>query len=519
MRTFGQKQQQPQKPVYSSLARPHLATLGPDHLKHSILDLQRTIGNQAVLRLLQTPAEEPDVGVTAAASPRFGHDFSQIPLHPPVAGAIQTKLAINKPGEEYELEADRISAPVMQRPEPQLQRACACGGGYRECRTEQSGQKHERLQTKHAQSSDTEPMAAPPLVHKVLASPGQPLDSATRAFMEPRFRHDFSRVRVHTDPRAVESAGAVKALADTVGRDVVFGQGRDNPRSTEGRQLFAHEQTHVAQQARPDSAGIPLLQRAPEKEKKKPSPEGKKEEQQSKAAGKKVVPSYRDCAPAPAKFEQLEAIRSNIFGHTGLGAVSPLEADILFDNNICKTKVKTAPGFSLKDFIYAKEGDYPRGKETPPHPPCKGKQLDVYVHITPEVSERIRDGEIEHCNDIHRAFDLTFAKYLGVYKALEGGVLASDAQSCQQVVSKIALDVTGIEPSKLANTFLCLFNTSKSRDDEPNRWHTLAWGQPETAKYAKDCKSVTYTPDLKTVLPEIGNHSSEDVVKGCGLKG
>ena len=39
----------------------------------------------------------------------------------------------------------------------------------------------------------------PPIVHDVLRSPGQPLDSATRAFVEPRFGHDFSQVRVHTD--------------------------------------------------------------------------------------------------------------------------------------------------------------------------------------------------------------------------------------------------------------------------------------------------------------------------------
>ena len=45
MRTFAQKQNQPQKPVSSSLARPNLATLGPDHHEHPLLHLQRAIGN------------------------------------------------------------------------------------------------------------------------------------------------------------------------------------------------------------------------------------------------------------------------------------------------------------------------------------------------------------------------------------------------------------------------------------------------------------------------------------------
>src|SRR6266571_6871566 len=56
----------------------------------------------------------------------------------------------------------------------------------------------------------------PSIVQEVLSSSGQPLDSETRAFMEPRFGHDFSQVRVHTDEQAVESAQAVNALAYTV---------------------------------------------------------------------------------------------------------------------------------------------------------------------------------------------------------------------------------------------------------------------------------------------------------------
>jgi hypothetical protein len=88
----------------------------------------------------------------------------------------------------------------------------------------------------------------PPIVHEVLRSPGQPLDAGNRAFMEPRFGRDFSGVRVHTDPRAAESAQAVNALAYTVGRDVVFGAGQYAPTSHAGQRLLAHELTHVVQQ-------------------------------------------------------------------------------------------------------------------------------------------------------------------------------------------------------------------------------------------------------------------------------
>src|SRR5215208_2264204 len=103
-----------------------------------------------------------------------------------------------------------------------LQRKCACGGTLgptgecAECR-------RKRLQRQP--TNQAEPSQAPPIVHDVLRSPGQPFDPATRASMEPRFGHDFSKVRVHTDTRASESAQAVNALAYTVGRDVVFGAG------------------------------------------------------------------------------------------------------------------------------------------------------------------------------------------------------------------------------------------------------------------------------------------------------
>src|SRR5437016_368857 len=87
----------------------------------------------------------------------------------------------------------------------------------------------------------------PPIVQEVLSSSGRPLDADTRTFMEPRFGHDFSQVRVHMDERAVESAEAVNALAYTVGRDVVFGEGQYMPETSGGRRLLAHELTHVVQ--------------------------------------------------------------------------------------------------------------------------------------------------------------------------------------------------------------------------------------------------------------------------------
>jgi hypothetical protein len=86
----------------------------------------------------------------------------------------------------------------------------------------------------------------------VLALSGQPLDTETRSFMEPRFGRDFSHVRVHSDIRAAESARAVNALAYTIGSHVVFGPGQYAPQTVRGRRLLAHEMVHTLQQGNTD---------------------------------------------------------------------------------------------------------------------------------------------------------------------------------------------------------------------------------------------------------------------------
>ncbi len=131
-----------------------------------------------------------------------------------------------------------------------LQRKCACGQhtpGASSCGA--CARKDETLQRHTGRQSEAARTVAPPIVHEVLGSAGQPLEGATRAFMESRFAHDFSRVRVHTDEQAAQSAQAVNALAYTVGRDVVFGAGRYAPQTHEGRKLIAHELTHTVQQS------------------------------------------------------------------------------------------------------------------------------------------------------------------------------------------------------------------------------------------------------------------------------
>ncbi len=122
-----------------------------------------------------------------------------------------------------------------------LQR-CSNGVECEECRKK----REATLQRAAVNASPTNDV--PPIVHDVLRSPGQSLDRGTSTFMESRFGHDFSGVRVHSDGRAAESARSVNALAYTVGQNVVFGAGQYAPTTTAGKRLLAHELTHVVQQ-------------------------------------------------------------------------------------------------------------------------------------------------------------------------------------------------------------------------------------------------------------------------------
>jgi hypothetical protein len=113
------------------------------------------------------------------------------------------------------------------------------------------------------QPNDPWQVVTSPVVREVLSAAGRPLDSPVMTFFEPRFRRDFSRVRIHTDGLAAAATNAVNAKAFTIGNTIVFGAGQYSPASYVGRQLLAHELTHVVQQAsRPDSN---LVHRKPDK--------------------------------------------------------------------------------------------------------------------------------------------------------------------------------------------------------------------------------------------------------------
>ena len=194
-----------------------------------ILFLQRTIGNQAVGRLIKS-------------------------------GALQAKLRISQPHDIYEQEADRVAEQVMRMPEPRvsnetkvtnparnnsIQRKCP---GCKKGTKIEKEEEEEILQKKEASGATHK---IPPELESLISpvrGGGQPLSETDRAFFEPRFGHDFSQVRVHSGADAGQSARDLDAKAYTMGNDIVFGAGQFTPGTHEGQRLIGHELTHVVQQ-------------------------------------------------------------------------------------------------------------------------------------------------------------------------------------------------------------------------------------------------------------------------------
>jgi hypothetical protein len=206
---------------------------------------------RATESLFQPPSlsVEPTNDTPPPAESTAAYSFDTTSVVPGLAPrptlGIQTKLEVSEPGDPDEEEADRIADLVTRMAEgqqkPRVSRKESTGGGR---------------------------VAASPGVVDVTRSGGQPLDDATRAFMEPRFGFDFSQVRVHAGGAAADAASSVDARAYTLHEHIVFGEGRYRPQDSAGRHLLAHELAHVVQQREADPTGG-RVQRKDEEDPKK----------------------------------------------------------------------------------------------------------------------------------------------------------------------------------------------------------------------------------------------------------
>ncbi|HKV78349.1 MAG TPA: DUF4157 domain-containing protein [Candidatus Sulfotelmatobacter sp.] len=186
-------------------------------------NLQQAVGNQAMLRLLQS-------------------------------GSVHAKLDVSQPADPDEIEADRMAEQVVS---PTVHRKCSCEGSGEKCsvcrQEEAEKSKGIHRETNHASMNES--------VHDDFLQslgPGQPLDPHVRSDMESRLGHDFKNVRVHHDSKSTDLAGSINARAFTSGRNIVFASHEYTPQTPDGKKLLAHELTHVVQHSavRPARASV-----------------------------------------------------------------------------------------------------------------------------------------------------------------------------------------------------------------------------------------------------------------------
>src|SRR5262245_32964708 len=147
------------------------------------------------------------------------------------SGMLQRKLSISQPNDAYEEEAEGVARQVVTSaiaPQLRLHRLAADEG---------SPDRHMHSGADLAQRIEDS------------RGNGQPLPAGTRSPLEAALGHDFRAVRVHTDSAADSLSRALDAQAFTTGAEIFFRSGAYDPHTSFGKEILAHELTHVMQQA------------------------------------------------------------------------------------------------------------------------------------------------------------------------------------------------------------------------------------------------------------------------------
>ena len=199
---------------------------------------------------MKTSAEKTSV-TSSASRAETAHPFFRKAgegdfFAPTGAGvAIQAKLTVNKAGDKFEQEADRMADKVMRAPAPATAPARAPAPGALDEKLEKN--KPEQLLRKETGPAPVVDRGTQSAIGNKMTG-GQPLSHDVRGFMEPRFGADFSSVRVHTDAESAGLSNRLSARAFTHGSHVFFSNNQYQPGTSEGKHLLAHELTHTIQQ-------------------------------------------------------------------------------------------------------------------------------------------------------------------------------------------------------------------------------------------------------------------------------
>ena len=212
------------------------AAAQPGHIAPAgVLKLQRTVGNQALMKMMDSRRQ-----------PHAVEGVREGPETEPAgeAKALQAKFIQRAAAPEEE---EPVQAKLIQR---------AAGP-----------EEEEPVQTSRA-SADGAFAAGENFENRLnqTRGGGSPLPEDTQQFMETRFGANFSAVRLHTGTESRQLNRQINAQAFTQGQDIYLGEGKDDVESSEGKHLLAHELTHVVQQTggavRRKPGGERVIQRA-----------------------------------------------------------------------------------------------------------------------------------------------------------------------------------------------------------------------------------------------------------------
>ena len=175
-------------------------------------------------------------------------EVQQMPAFESDEAPVQAKLTVGQPGDQYEQEADRVAATVVNRMNtPGLGNLSQPQSV--ETRFQGNSEFQQRVFRQAVDASVPNVQGDFEAALNSAKGGGSPLDNAFRAKVEPEMGADFSGVRVHTDAEADRLNRSIQANAFTTGQDIFFSQGNYELGSHQGQKLLAHELTHVVQQS------------------------------------------------------------------------------------------------------------------------------------------------------------------------------------------------------------------------------------------------------------------------------
>ncbi len=164
---------------------------------------------------------------------------------------VQPKLKIGQSGDKYEQEADAVADRVMRMSQCETIRMQPIEEEEEMMQTKLRMQpleeEEELLQMKSGDKGNFKSFEIEQQVNSTKGN-GKPLSGSIKEVMRPFFQSEFSQVRLHTDPKSQDMNQRLHSKAFTHGSDIYFNKGQYNPQSNSGKQLLAHELTHVVQQ-------------------------------------------------------------------------------------------------------------------------------------------------------------------------------------------------------------------------------------------------------------------------------